>query len=479
MSRPDRPHVVFILTDQQRYDTIAALGHPWMHTPHLDRLVREGVSFDRCYITSPSCVPSRASLFNGHYPHTTGILNNSEPWSRTWVADLAAAGYHCVNVGKMHTLPFEAPAGFHERYVVENKDRYLDGRYYFDRWDLALAARRLVKPQRELYRRRPDYREALGAFTWDLPPEMHSDNFVADTACWWLEHHPVDRPLFLQVGFPGPHPPYDPTPDHLARYAGAPLPVQPVDPAELAAQPSPLLTLREHNVRIDHDSVVHIEQPTAAQRQRQRAHYCANVSLIDAAVGRLLATLERRGLLEDTLLVFTSDHGDALGDHGHIQKWCLYESVVRVPAVVWSADGRFGRGRRIDELVQLFDFGPTVLEWAGLTPPATWAARSLNPLLQRQPGATGRDAVFAEHSRDSLFEGAALMSMVRTRDWKLVHYLEPDCGQLFDLRADPGEEHDQWNEPTAAAIRRTLLDRLRDWHLATAVQAARHHAPAR
>ena len=115
-----QPNIILIMTDQQRFDTIAALGFPYMDTPNLDRLVREGVSFDNCFVSAPSCAPARASLFTGLYPHTTGILKNADRWTRSWVEDLASAGYHCVNIGKMHTFPFETPLGFHERYVVEN-----------------------------------------------------------------------------------------------------------------------------------------------------------------------------------------------------------------------------------------------------------------------------------------------------------------------------------------------------------------------
>ena len=155
----ERPNIILIITDQQRFDTIGALGFPYVDTPNLDRLADEGVVFTECHITAPSCVPSRASLFTGYYPHTTGILKNGDQWRHSWVEDLAAAGYYCVNVGKMHTEPFETPLGFHERYIVENKDRYLERRYFFDEWDKALRARGFVKQQRALYRLRPDYRD--------------------------------------------------------------------------------------------------------------------------------------------------------------------------------------------------------------------------------------------------------------------------------------------------------------------------------
>src|SRR5690606_11372854 len=166
------------ITDQQRFDTINALGFPYADTPNLDRLVEEGVSFDNCFITAPSCAPSRASLFTGYYPHVTGVLKNADLWRRSWVEQLAESGYHCVNIGKMHTFPYETPLGFHERYVVENKDRYLEGRYYFDEWDKALRARGHIKQQRESYRQRSGYRERMGAFEWELPEDLHSDMFV-------------------------------------------------------------------------------------------------------------------------------------------------------------------------------------------------------------------------------------------------------------------------------------------------------------
>jgi len=111
-----RPNIVFIITDQQRYDTIAAMGFDHMITPNLDRLVKQGTSFENMYITAPSCAPSRASLFSGVYPHTNGVFRNDEPWNYCWVKDLAEGGYHTVNVGKMHTMPVEGAFGFHERH---------------------------------------------------------------------------------------------------------------------------------------------------------------------------------------------------------------------------------------------------------------------------------------------------------------------------------------------------------------------------
>jgi arylsulfatase A-like enzyme len=469
MSNP-RPNIIFIITDQQRYDTIRALGYDYMDTPHLDRLVREGVSFTGCHVTAASCAPARASLFKGYYPHTTGILKNADTWRRSWIEFLNDAGYHCTNVGKMHTWPFETELGFDERYVVENKDRYLEGRYYFDEWDKALRFRGLVKQQRELYRKRADYRERLGAFEWELPEDAHPDMFVGDLATWWIESFPKTEPLFLQIGFPGPHPPYDPIPRYAEPYLKKDLPLLEVTEEELENQPPPLKELRRHNNEIDHDSVVLELNPTHQQRHRQRAYYLANVTMIDEKVGQILAALERNGYLENAVVIFTSDHGDCLTDHGHSQKWTMYDHVTRVPLVVWSPQ-RFPGGRTVEALCQQMDLGPTILELAQAPVPPTLEAISL---LDPFYGADwlGRNHVFAEQAKDGILTGCEFMTMVRSHTWKLVHFLDEPYGQLFDLRRDPNEVNNLWSDPAAAEMKQELLAVLREWRISSQYRTA-------
>ena len=458
----DRPNIILIITDQQRYDTIRALGFPYMDTPNLDRLVDGGVALTNCFITAPSCGPSRASLFTGYYPHTTGIFKNADAWTRSWVEQLADSGYHCVNIGKMHTWPFETPMGFHERYVVENKDRFLEGRYYFDEWDRALAAHGLVKQQREFYRKRADYRERLGAFEWELPEALHSDMFVGDRAAWWIDTFPTTQPLFLEIGFPGPHPPYDPVPRYAGPYLEKELPLMEVTEGDLAGQPPPFRAMRKHNCEVDHDSVVHLMNPTREQRHRQRAYYLANVTMIDEKVGQILQALERKGYLENAVVIFTSDHGDCLGDHGHSQKWTMYDTITRVPTIVWSP-GRFTGGRQVDDLYQVMDLGPTILDLAGVETPDFVEAISILPALEGREGAAGRDYVFSEHSRDGILQETEFMTMVRSRGWKLVHFLGEPFGQLFDLANDPEETHNLWDDPEAAGEKQEMLDVMREW----------------
>ena len=463
-----QPNIIFIITDQQRFDTINALGFDYMDTPNLDRLVREGVSFNQCHVSAASCAPARASLFKGYYPHTTGILKNADRWRRSWIELLNDAGYHCTNVGKMHSWPFETELGFDERYVVENKDRYLEGRYYFDEWDKALRFRGLVKQQREQYRLLPDYKESLGAFEWKLPEDTHPDNFVGDMATWWIESHPKADPLFLQIGFPGPHPPYDPVARYVDPYLKKDLNLLPVTQEELDSQPPAFKELRVHNNEIDHDSVVLPLEPSEEQRHRQRAYYMANMTMIDEKVGQIMNALEAKGYLEDSIIIFTSDHGDCLTDHGHSQKWTMYDLITRVPLIIW-APNRFGTSRAVEGLVQQMDLGPTILEWAGVEVPHGLEAISVNGALDQDEGWTGRPFVYAEQVKDGILTGCEFMTMVRDQDWKLVHFLDEPHGQLFDLNNDPNELVNLWDDSSSSHQKQRLLAELREWRIRSGI----------
>ena len=457
----NRPNIILIMTDQQRADTIGALGASWMRTPNLDRLVNEGTAFSECFVTSPVCVGARASLFTGKYPHGCQIFSNFQPWQPTWVSLLADRGYHCVNIGKMHINPYDAPGGFHQRLIMENKDRPLfleeRDRAIYDEWDKALHARKLTKPSR--YNRHaadPEgYKQALGAFVWDQDVDMHPDNFIGDTACWWIGDRKNTDPLFLQIGFPGPHPPYDPTAEALAEYADVDIPIPTVTAAELQAQPRAQQVLRDNMIDFNFDSIAWRRNVSPEDLLRLRRHYAANMTMIDHQVGRILAALDARGYLDNALVVFTSDHADALGDHGHIQKWTMYDTVVRVPLIFWSKNLGLRRGTR-DDLVQMMDIAPTILDAAGAEVPGDFEARSLWGAVTEGGDYQPRDAVYAELARDHIQTGSEFILMRRDRRWKVVVYLDDTSGELYDLQADPDEVRNLWNDASVQAIRDEL-----------------------
>lgn len=466
-----QPNIFLFITDQQRWDTIHALGATWMRTPVLDRLVAEGTTFTHCFTTSPVCVGARASLFTGSFPHMLNVYQNFDPWEPLWVGSLAEAGYHCVNIGKMHINPYDAKGGFHQRFVVENKDRALfledPRRAIYDEWDKALNARGITKPSRYTrFTKDPEgFKQALGAFTWDLPDDLHSDNFIANTALWWLEQRKAPNPLFLQIGFCGPHPPYDPTQRYLDQYNDVAIPVPEVTEEDMSGQTRALRELRRTMQVGNFDSIAWRPDASREDLLRLRRHYAANITMIDEKIGEILEVLEGRGYLENAIVVFTSDHGDNLGDHGQIQKQNMYEGAVRVPLIVWSP-GRVPGGKIVEQLVQWMDIAPTVMEHAGVAVPTTWESRSLWPSID-DPGnpLPGRDAVYAELGKDHVQSVVNLMIMRRDKSWKIVYYLDDSEGELYDLAGDPGERKNLWTSSEHKDIRESLISKLLTWQV--------------
>jgi arylsulfatase A-like enzyme len=275
--------------------------------------------------------------------------------------------------------------------------------------------------------------------------------------------------LFLQIGFPGPHPPYDPIAEIGARYLAKDLPLEEITEDDLASQPAAFKALRERHVERQPDSVAHRIRPSRAARHRQRAYYLANVTMIDTKIGEILASLRAQGYLDDAVVLVLSDHGDCLTDHGHSQKWNNYEQTVRVPLAIWGP-GRVAAGRRVDELVSLFDLGPTILDYAGVPVPASFEARTLKPALDGE-AFEGRPFVCCEQGQDPNQSAAELITMLRTARHKLVHFLGHDDGQLFDLEQDPGERRNLWADPAEAGVKRELLEQLYRWRMASAHQA--------
>jgi len=470
MTSQEQPNIVLIMTDQQRADSIAALGASWMQTPNLDRLVNEGVAFTNCFVTSPVCVSSRASVFQGMYPHTTNVYTNFEKWEPTWVQWLADANYHCVNIGKMHINPYDAKGGFHQRFPVENKDRPLfleqHERAIYDEWDKALKSRNLIKPSRYTrFENDPDaYKSSLGCFTWEVDDDMHPDNFVGNTAQWWLQERKANTPFFLQIGFPGPHPPYDPTAEYLAMYNEVDIPVGEITRAELDAQPEMHQKLRDSMVEFNIDSVAWQENPSVADLLRLRQHYAANVTMIDHQVGAIMDVLEQRNYLDNTVVIFCSDHADALGDHGHIQKWTMYDCVTRVP-LIFHAPQHIKTALQNDDLVQLMDIAPTILELAGIGTPDNWEAKPVTSVLINGQWQSGpiRKHVYAELGRDHIQSASELVIMRRGQRFKVVVYPGDDDGEFYDLEADPNELHNLWRLTDYKQQREQAVKEVLEW----------------
>lgn len=448
-----RPHIILIMTDQQRFDTLGAWGYDHMVTPHMDRLVNEGISFRQAYCPGATCIASRAAIFTGMYAHNTGVYT-FQRWAhhRCWVQDLADAGYWCVNIGKMHFGPRDVPGGFHERVIVENptnKD-HANGRADDD-WGNYLHFHGQERPN-DRNQSDPDWLRKHQGVPWHLEERFHSDVFIGDSAVSWINHYQGNKPLFLQVGFTGPHEPWDPLPRHLELYKDKPMPPHFLREGELAEKPPQHQAHLEFHANTGHESQIDLRGATDEEIATMKRHYFAKITTVDEQLGRVLAALDERGWLENSLLIFCSDHGELLGDHGLAYKWLMYDPIVHVPLVIRHA-GSVNRPKTVQDLVSLMDLGPTILEAAGLEVPGYIEGQSLLPYLTEEP-IEPRAFVFCEDN---------YQIMMRSTTHKLVYYIGQEAGEFYDLAMDPHELHNLWNDPDCGATKNALMNQLLAW----------------
>ncbi|MDP9372441.1 MAG: sulfatase-like hydrolase/transferase [Chloroflexota bacterium] len=477
MATETRPNILFICTDQQRYDALGCYGNEHISTPAIDGLAEEGVLFEQCYVQNPVCAPSRASLLTGRYPHAHGLWANGValPEGETlFTRALADAEYDCGLIGKLHLAAC---------YQGRTEPRHDDGFHVFEwahdpthgspenachRWleehhpDLYAAAM-VNGPGRRGH-------DPVGFDT--LPTEAHYSRWVGERTIDFLRQgRRADRPFFLMANFYDPHHPFVAPPEYRDRYDPAALPRPIGGPDDLADRP-PILAAASRK------SYAGIARGFAEYSpegiQEIIAAYYAMVTLIDDEVRRILAALDDLGLAENTLVVFTSDHGEMLGDHGLLLKGPLmYEGAVRVPLILrWP--GQLPAGTRRAELVQWIDLCATVLEAAGTPPLAGDQGQSLLPLARGDADAPGRGWALCEY-RDSghPYDPPVHVTMLRRGRHKLiVHHGLPATdrargGELYDLAADPRELHNLWDDPAAAPIRVELQRMLLDVLVAT------------
>jgi arylsulfatase len=440
----EQPNIIFIMTDQQRHDTLRATGNGEMITPSLDRLADQGVAFTHAFSCGAACVASRAALFTGMYAHNTGVYGNQYPWGdlRTWLHDFREHGYHVANVGKMHQG--KAPGAFHERFIVENKSSRLS----YDEWNRYLWLEGMDIPER--HKTIPDWRKELNSDVWSIAEKYHSDVFVGNAAVNFIDRWDNRAPLFLQIGFPGPHEPYDPPSRFLKMYADAPLKEPVGGQGELSHKPSYQAALRDHFASNHHEHQIDMAGASNHAIERMRRHYCAVVSTIDEKIGEIMDALERNGMLSNSIIVFTSDHGDHLGDHGLPYKWTMYDSIVRVPLII-SAPGTLHRGRIDDRLFSHIDVGPSLLGLAGISIPSYL------------DGIDRTTRVLGDGQSDaSLFVVAEenFATMLRTETHKLVNCTDERHAELYDLENDPEELINEYENPEYGSIKSALQNRL-------------------
>jgi arylsulfatase len=422
-SRP--PNILLIFTDQQRGDTLGAVN-PVIRTPVLDRLVAQGTHFTNAYTPAPVCVPARCSLIFGQYPTKTGCYENAYDMPEvsaerpTFMSSLADAGYIVHGSGKMHFTPdLCAGRGFTSRDVNEElAGPDIDA---FQAGLIEQGYTDVTEPQGvrgEMYyipQRSP------------LPAHLHNSHWVADRSIDFLRQRDRARPFLLWSSFIAPHPPLSPpAPWHkLYRAPAMPLPKRPPDGHSLWTFINRVQNrYKFRDAGID-DNLLRV----------MKAYYYAQISFIDYNVGRIIAELEAQGELEDTLVLYTSDHGEFLGDYDCFGKRSFLKSAANVPLIVRYPE-RFAAGRRVDAPASLVDIMPTFLAAADLAAPASLDGVDLTALAE-QP--TVRRAVFGHYQSGPATAYERGLYMALTPRWKYIYSAAENREFLFDHTVDPDE----------------------------------------
>ncbi len=457
-----RPNILYIMSDDHAAHAISAYGSRINRTPNIDRLAREGMRFDRCFCTNSICTPSRATLLTGKYSHANGVpvFNTFDGAQPTAPKMLQAAGYHTMMVGKWHL--FSNPTGFDDWCILPGQGVYYD----------------------------PGFITAKGTHQ----VRGYCTDIITDKALAMLKGRPAGKPFFMMCHHKAPHRSWDPEPSIAADYRKRRIPepsnlrdgyetrtdaihqcrqkvFTDLTRRDLKLQPPQGLTQAEQNrwLGVCPDSVeaeIGGRQVTLTggaldswKYQRYMQDYLACVESVDRSVGRLLEYLETSGLARNTVVIYASDQGFFLGDHGLYDKRFMYEEALRMPFLVrWPGVTRPGSVQR--KLAINPDFAPTFLDIAGLPTPRDMQGRSLRGLMGGRPPADWRTSFYYRYYHDPGDHNTRTHYGVRTETHKLIYFWRLDQWEMYDLRRDPHEMHNIAGKPGERRMEAALRDEL-------------------
>ncbi len=462
------PNILLIYTDQQRYDTIGAMGNSHIQTSNLDRLVHEGVTFSHATTPSPVCMANRWSLHSGQWTTTHQCYSNHHAGVRPQTSIpkmLNNAGYVTGLVGKNHSFLVEEDMDYWDESPSLNDH---------PEWETWLA---WVQSRNKDYPRLAEV---------PVPISITGEQACTRSAIRFMdEHEDSDKPFFLWLSYLYPHTPFEAPEPYFSMYENLPPPH--IEPDGLTNKP-----FRQQFHQHNNDAIIPF---TDAQIALMRQVYYGMITMIDDEIGKLLDYLDEHNLADNTLLVFTSDHGDYQGDHGMVTKSpSMYDCLVRVPMIFrWS--GHVDSGRVDDRFASHIDFLPTFAEVAGIDCPDQAQGVSLMPCLtdggdgnsirpfaiseygvpdkpyseQRLNTEGLQDKLYANPGNAKLsWEGnpvslAGRFRMIRTHDWKYIHYVDGEMCELYDLKNDPHELVNLWDKPEHREIQIEMASQLEAW----------------
>jgi arylsulfatase A-like enzyme len=458
----NRPNILFIMSDDHAAHAISAYGSRVNRTPNLDRLAGAGARFESCFCVNSICSPSRATILTGKYSHLNGVptFNRFDGSQPTVAKYLQAAGYHTGMLGKWHLG--SDPTGFDDWTILPGQGVYFDPAF------LDAKGRHVIKG--------------------------YATDIITDLAIQFLKARPKNKPFFLMCHHKAPHRPWDPDETHRAMFADKQIPepatlrddyatrtdairecqqkvfwdmtrrdlkLQP--PADLAGPArNQWLSVKPTEVETEIDGKMQKLTGEALNKwkyQRYLQDYLACIQSVDDNVGRLLDWLEQNGLATNTVVIYTSDQGFFLGDHGLYDKRFMYEPSIKMPFLVrWPGVTKPGSVQRA--LAINPDFAPTFMEIAGLPIPPDMQGRSLVPLLKGQAPADWRTSYYYRYYHDPGDHNTRAHYGVRTTTHKLIYFWKKDQWELFDLVKDPDELHNLYNDPGQSELVATLKTEL-------------------
>lgn len=510
-----RPNFLFIITDQQRADYLGCMGHPLLKTPNIDSLAARGTRFDEFHTASPVCMPNRASIVTGRYPSVHGLRKNGlhlPKHNSTFVEALRLDGYHTAMFGKSHLQPFSGKAlpqqnpaasariadshhGLQEDWTQEEPEKYSDGGdslislpyYGFEQADIVTRhgdncgghyeqwlKQQVADPSalRGPANQLPHDYICPQAYRTAMPEELYPTRYVENKACDYLDSRKDQQaPFFAFVSFPDPHHPFCPPGKYWDLYDPNDFDVN-LPYSSHRNPPAHLAYVAEQYQKGNRQAATEKAFMASDREIREAmALTCGMITMIDDAIGNLLTRLKANGLYDNTVVIFTSDHGDYLGDFNLLLKGpAPMRSITRVP-MIW-ADPEQSAGISTSALTSAIDFAPSILERAGITPYHGIQGTSLLPLIQGK--GIPRGDLLIEHEDNIAhwgFKNPAHSRTLLTDKHRLTLYQDQKWGELYDLSVDPNETHNLWDSTDHTEIRFTLTERLVQKMLATSEQS--------
>lgn len=445
-----QPNILFVMTDQLRADCVGYVNEKII-TPNLNELSKNAITFTNAYTTNPSCIPARAAIFTGRYPSRCGAptyITALPENETTFMKLLQSNGYYTAVIGKQHFWTSTIDRGYDYEDIV---DEHCPTKEFDPKQSsyIQFLVDSGFKNAQELF--------SKGGRTFDThwiqSEKYHVDEYIGNRGLEWLAAKcPDNCPWFLTLSFPGPHAPYDGLGLlEEALYQRNEIELPKTFAEDILTKPRYYRDLQQHFC--DYEEGVFTNKLSDDELRKVRHAYYANISLIDRKIGEVVKLLKEKGLYDDTLIIFVSDHGDYMGDFGMVAKGqYLSEALTRIPLLIKPAVKSY-TGRQEPSFVSSAEIAASCLDAAGLPIPDNIEERSLLGFVDET--AVRQESIYCE-ARD--------IRSIRTRDFKLIHYANREYGELYDMQSDPFERHNLWNASdygeVKASLTRLLLDKL-------------------